>query len=264
MEADKETIFKNAQKFSAKGNFDKAIEEWEKLLKKAPKDGNIFNSIGDIHIKKKSTIEAVQAFLNAANTFEKAGFSLKTIAVYKKILKIDPSRVDVYLMLGDINANRGLVSNAIDDYSKAWKHFLNLGKVREGVDVFRKITQLDPNNISMRIKLAEMCLKEGLKTEALVEYLCIAELYFQAGQKEDAFRTCEQILEIDSNYSEAKILRGKLLEEEVEDPISFPEKNEIKSEQGDIVSTESMIVPNQKRIKGFRPFIRNKFPRKRR
>ena len=38
---------------------------------------------------------------------------LKAIAAYKKILKVDPTRIDIYRHLGDLNAERGLLSSAV-------------------------------------------------------------------------------------------------------------------------------------------------------
>ena len=61
MAIDKNTVSKEAQKFAAKGQFDKAIAEWKKLLKESPNDPNIFNTIGDLCLKKDSKADAVDA-----------------------------------------------------------------------------------------------------------------------------------------------------------------------------------------------------------
>ena len=132
MGKDKATILQNAQKFTAKGLLDKAIGEWQKLIKETPNDGNIYNTIGDLYLKKNSISEATKAFLKAADSFDQTGFALKTIAVYKKIIKVDPNRFDVFLKLGDVNAARGLVGNALDDYLKVAKHYVGSGKLKEG------------------------------------------------------------------------------------------------------------------------------------
>jgi len=87
---DKSTVLKKAQLYTAKGQIDKAIEEWQKLIQETPNDGNIFNTIGDLYLRKNDITSAVSTYLRAGDVFNAAGFSLKTIAVYKKILKIDP------------------------------------------------------------------------------------------------------------------------------------------------------------------------------
>jgi len=46
MAIDKNAVIKEAQKFAAKGQFDKAIAEWKKLVKEAPNEANLYNTIG--------------------------------------------------------------------------------------------------------------------------------------------------------------------------------------------------------------------------
>ena len=49
--SDKAAIIKEAQKFLARGQIDKAIAEWEKLIKESP-DANTYNTVGDLYLKK--------------------------------------------------------------------------------------------------------------------------------------------------------------------------------------------------------------------
>ncbi len=53
---DKSTIVNAAQKYASKGQIDKAISEWEKLLEEK-KDGNVHNNIGDLRLRKGSENE---------------------------------------------------------------------------------------------------------------------------------------------------------------------------------------------------------------
>ena len=61
MAVDRNTIIKEAQKLASKGQFDKAIAEWRKLIKETPNDPNLYNTIGDLCLKKNSKPEAVDA-----------------------------------------------------------------------------------------------------------------------------------------------------------------------------------------------------------
>ena len=49
--ADKTALIKEAQKYLAKGQLDKAVAEWEKIVREYP-DGNNYNVIGDLYLKK--------------------------------------------------------------------------------------------------------------------------------------------------------------------------------------------------------------------
>lgn len=185
MASDKNSIILTAQRLTAKGEIDKAIEAWKSLIAETPNDGNIFNTIGDLHLKKNAKAQAIEAFLKAGTTFQSAGFALKTIAVYKKIIKLDPSRMDVVLKLADVNAERGIVGNAVEDYLKVARHELKEGRVEAAIGVYRKIAALDPANPAIGLKLAELCQKEGLAAEAREELIRVA------GQLEAAGKTAE-------------------------------------------------------------------------
>ncbi len=203
MAIDKSKIVENAQRYTARGQIGKAIEEWQKLLSLAPNDGNVFNTIGDLHLKKNSAKEAVEEYLKAADAFNKAGFVLKTIAVYKKIIKLIPERIDIYLKLADLNAERGLTSNAIEDYLKVARYCAKSGQIKETLDIYKKIADLDPTNVNIKLKLAEMYLKEGLKNEAAKEFLEIADVYYYKEQLKEAAEFYGQVLKIDTTNSAA-------------------------------------------------------------
>ncbi len=174
MASDKNSIILNAQRLTAKGEIDKAIEAWKTLIAETPNDGNIYNTIGDLCLKKGAQAKAIEAFLKAGTTFQSAGFALKTIAVYKKIIKLDPGRMDVVLRLAEVNAERGIVGNAVEDYLKVARHELKEGRVKAALDVYRKIAALDPANPTIGLKLAELCQKEGLISEAREELTRVA------------------------------------------------------------------------------------------
>ncbi len=204
MGIDKSTVIQNAQKYTAKGQIEKAIEEWQKLIAETPNDGNIYNTIGDLYLKNNTSKEAIAAYLKAADAYNKAGFALKTIAVYKKVIKIDPQHMEAYVKLADLHAERGLTGNAIEDYMKVAKHYAREGKVRESLDIYRKIANLDPTNVNIQLKLAELCLKEGLKTDALDGLLKSAQSCSAQGKTQEAETIYARILQIDPKHEAAR------------------------------------------------------------
>src|SRR5574341_93849 len=152
---DRNAIVESAQRFAAQGEFEHAIAEWKKLRTGQPTDGTIYNTIGDLHLKRRAILEAVDAYFQAAAEFRAEGSALKAIAVYRKILKVDPSRYQVYRELGDLNAERGLISNAIADYLALTKRCLKEGRTQEAVEVYQTIAALDASNVEAKRRLAE-------------------------------------------------------------------------------------------------------------
>jgi tetratricopeptide (TPR) repeat protein len=201
LSSDKSSIIEKAQKLAAKGQIDKAIEEWQKLIAETPNDGNIYNTIGDLHLKANHTKEAIAAYLKAADAFRGAGFELKSIAVYKKIVKIDPSRMDVYEKLADVHAERGLVANAVEDYLKVAKYYAKEGNMQSSIAVYRKLANLDPKNFAVRQKLAEICQKWGLAKEAIEEYSKVLMIFKDRQMTSEAQQVIDKVLKIDPMFA---------------------------------------------------------------
>ena len=113
---DRTKILEAAQKHLAKGAYDKAIVEFQKLVRADPTDVRTWLKIGDLYARKGSTKEAVDTYVKVADQYASQGFFLKAVAVQKQILKLDGSRLDVHLRLGEMYEQLQLVSDALATY----------------------------------------------------------------------------------------------------------------------------------------------------
>lgn len=205
MAGEKDAKIEKARQLAEAGKFVLAIDAWRQLLDETPhNDANIYNTIGDLCLKKKDTAEAIDAYSKAARFYLQEGFYPKAVALYKKILKFDPNRVEMYTVLGDLNVVRGLMNNAVADYLSGAKLYLKTAKTMNALTLFRKITKVDPQNTDMRLRVAELCLKEKLTEEAIDEYLRIGRDYQRAGRHDEARKLYEQILKISPKHAEAR------------------------------------------------------------
>lgn len=197
MAIDKNSVMNEARKFAARGLYDKAIAEWKKLLNESPHDANLFNTIGDLCIKKNSRAEAVDAYKRAADILADDGFTSKAIALYKKILNIDINRIEVHLALGDMHAEKGLTGNALQNYKFAADFYKKENKIAEALGIYQKMADLDPSNVAFRIKLADMYAKERMTAEAVSSYLAAADVHLSKGAIKEARHLFEKVLAID-------------------------------------------------------------------
>ena len=179
--ADKSIIVKEAQKYLARGQIDKAIIEWEKLVKEAP-DGNVYNTVGDLYLKKGNKKSAVDFFHRAATFFREGGFSLKALALYKKVINIDPLDTGAFTALGELSEEKGLVTDAIKYYLTAADILSRDASKERFVNIYERILSLAPSNFPLRDKVAGLFLREGLISHAIREYLHLARL---CADKED-------------------------------------------------------------------------------
>ncbi|MCP9439417.1 MAG: tetratricopeptide repeat protein [Nitrospira sp.] len=203
MPLDRGKVLQQAQLLASRGQYEHAVGEWKKLAAEAPHDGSIHNSIGDLHLKHNAIADAVASFLKAAEAFREEGATLKAIAAYKKVLKCDPTKYEVHQHLGDLNAERGLVSSAVQDYLTAAKHFLKARKPKEALALYRKIVKLDPSNLNAQQCIAELCLQDNQQEEATRVYLQLARERSAQGRHGEAKEAYQAVLNIDPQNSEA-------------------------------------------------------------
>jgi tetratricopeptide (TPR) repeat protein len=183
-----------ARKFVDKGQIDKAVKEYLRIVHEDPKDVRVWLKIGDLYAKKGSKQDAIETYLKVARFYHDQGFFLKAVAVYKQILKLDPRLVDVILKLAELYRQLGLMSDAMQHFESVAAHFHREGNTKEALATVKKLVDLDPENIATRIKLAELYSKEGLVEEAATEFAVACEQLRRQGRQDDFVKVAERLL----------------------------------------------------------------------
>lgn len=206
MALDKSVVLDNAQKYAAQGKLAEAITEWKKLADLSPNDGAPYNAIGDLHLKKNATNDATEAYFKAATAFRAGGVALKAIAVFKKILKIDPNQFLAYKCLADLNAERGLTSNAVADYLALSKLYLKASRPKEALETYRAVVKLEASNLDARRQMAELCLKQSWSEEGVKSFIELGRECANQRRLAEAKEAYQSVLKIEPRNREAEQL----------------------------------------------------------
>ncbi|MBW2465202.1 MAG: tetratricopeptide repeat protein [Deltaproteobacteria bacterium] len=183
-----------ARKYVEKGQTDKAIKEYLKVVNHDPKDVRVWLKIGDLYAKKGAKAEATETYLKVAKFYGEQGFYLKAVAVYKQILKLDPRMVEVNLKLAELYRQLGLLSDAMQHFERVASHFHREGKTKEALATIRQLVDLDPDNVATRIKLAELYSKEEMTEEAITEFRAACEYLRSHNRQDDFIKVAERLL----------------------------------------------------------------------
>ena len=202
MAIQRDKIIANAEKLVAKGKIEPAIKEYEQLLDDNPNDVNTLNRIGDLWVRINRTEEAVKTFGAIAHHYSKDGFFLKAIAIYKKINKLDPSKLDVYAKLADLYAKQGLATEAKSQYQVLADYYLKHGDPANALATYRKIVELDPNDMKVHVKLADLFSQNNQTAEALKEYDRVGRMLLKRGMLDEAVQVFKKALKIDAKNIE--------------------------------------------------------------
>lgn len=168
----KEKILDKAQKLIQKGYLDKAIVEYRAAADLDPKDTSIRLRLGDLFVKLGRKEDAIKEYTEVAKQNSQRGFYLKAIAVYKQVLKLEDS-IETHNKLADLYVKQRLIADAISEYSFIMNSFEKKGKTSEVLDLVKKMVEIDPENIGVRMKLAELYQKLGFEKDSLNEYSSI-------------------------------------------------------------------------------------------
>src|SRR5882757_649691 len=183
-----------ARKFVDKGQIDKAVKEYLRIVQEDPKDVRVWLKIGDLYAKKGAKQDATDTYLKVARFYHEQGFFVKAVAVYKQILKLDPRLVDVILKLAELYRQLGLMSDAMQHFESVAAHFHREGNTKEALVTVKKLVDLDPENIATRIKLAELYSKERLIDDAAIEFQVACEQLRRQGRQDDFLKVAERLL----------------------------------------------------------------------
>ena len=194
MAFNKEKVMDAARKFVDRGQIDKAVKEYLRIVHEDPKDVRVWLKIGDLYAKKGARQDAIETYLKVARFYHDQGFLQKAVAVYRQILKLDSRLVDVILKLAELYRQLGLMSEAMQHFESVAAHFHREGNTKEALATVKKLVDLDPENIATRIKLAELYSKEGLIDEAATEFSVACEQLRRQGRQDDFLKVAERLL----------------------------------------------------------------------
>src|SRR5579885_2909648 len=204
----KQKVLSSAEKFVQQGKLQNAISEYEKVLKADPKDLTVMNTIGDLYARVGNNEKAVECFKAVGDAYASQGFTVKAIAMYKKLGKLK-STTESVLRLAELYTQQGLFNDARAQYLQVAEDFLKSGKMDQAVRIFQKTLEMDPENVQMRMRLAEAYVKMGKKDDAWQLLSTAAEALRSKGQLTAANEILQRMLKLDPENSYALILRGR-------------------------------------------------------
>ncbi|MGB5415751.1 MAG: tetratricopeptide repeat protein [Polyangiales bacterium] len=188
-----------ARKYQSRGQYDKAIAQYQKLVAADKRDVRSLLKIGDLHVRAGNRGTAIETYEIVATHYAAQGFFLKAIAVYKQILKLDPSRLDAQVRLGEMYEQLQLVSDAMSVFEDVSNAFARAGDTEQALVMLGKIVDIDPEHIPVRIKYAEALSRAGRTQDAANEFEQGAMLLKEQGRLDDYLKVAERLLYHRSN-----------------------------------------------------------------
>lgn len=178
----KDKILDAAKEYVSQGKFDKAIKEYDKLLAVDPADMRVKIRIAELYIKKRQIKEAIAAYRFVADAYTREGFYLKAVTLYKSILRLNPSLVEINAALGDLYEKMGIKKDAVHQYEILVNAYETQGNFADSLRLKEKLVELIPDKPLYRIRLAEGYQRESRHDEAIIQFELLARQYREKGE----------------------------------------------------------------------------------
>src|SRR5262245_5217891 len=205
MRVNRAKIQDRAEKLARQGKTAAAIAEYRVLLNDQPNDITTLNRLGDLLLRAGRNDEANSLFDRVAHLYTVGGFFHKAIAIYRKILKIDPDVVEPRLRLADLYARRDLTTEARIEYLAVVERLVRLGQHGRAREVHEKLVRMEPGNVEARVALGEIQAKEGNAVRALQELRIAARGMESVNLTAEALALHRRILKTPGAEIEARI-----------------------------------------------------------
>jgi tetratricopeptide (TPR) repeat protein len=196
MAVNREQILQSAEKLLSRGKLDQALKEYLRVLEDNAKDIPTLNKVGDLYVRMNRPGDSIPYFERIADFYSKDGFFLKAIAIYKKINKIDPARLEVYDRLADLYHKQGLVQDARSQYQVLADHYQKNNRVPDAITVYKKMAQIDPADLRIQVRLADLYRAANQKDQAVMQYGLIGSMLLKRGAHDEAAQVFQKALEL--------------------------------------------------------------------
>ena len=235
--ASQASIKQKATEHAARGEYDLAIEEYNKILSENDNDAAVHNLVGDTYLKMGNKDQAIDEFERAVEIYAEDAFYSNAVAVCKKILRADSDRASVYEDLADLYRKQGLLGEAVANYKEFADRMKAEGDLEKVFVTYQAIKEIMPKKVDTRLSLVDMYLARNRNEDAVTELKEVSKLFREQDKVEQAEEVEQRIVGLGGSIEEES-----LPEEPVSAPVS-EERPEVLQEAGADFYSQFQAVP---------------------
>jgi len=206
----KEKSRANAERYLQQNKLPNAISEYEKILQVEPHDLAILNTVGDIYSRLGQNEKAIERFRVVGDSYAADGFLLKSIAMYRKITKLDPNGLAAMEKLAEFYRKQGLVSDARSMLLQAAEAYTRKGQSKETLRLLKQLVLFDPENVQVITRTADLMTQGGQKKEAKEMLAQTASTLVERRALDPAQKILVRLIALDPDNLRAQELRAQV------------------------------------------------------
>ena len=192
----KDKLIEDAQKFAGRGQFDKAASAYEQILASEPGAISLRQKLSEMLIKCGRNDDSRKELEIIGRHYSNNGFYMKAIAVYKQLQKLFSDDISISLTLAELNEKHGLVANSLSEYKLVYEFYNKNDKISESLDILNRMKNVDPQNIPIKIKLAEAYFKHGKKNDSYAVFTSTISTLLERNDNAALAKACARIRQL--------------------------------------------------------------------
>ena len=170
------------------------LRNWPVLVREDPKDIKVRQKLGDLYARENKRSEALAEYNYVAKFYADDGFYLRAIALYKQILKLDPTQITINLKLAELYHKQNLNGDAIQQFQLVYQFYERKGDTVRALETLDKMAEMAPGNLQLRMRLADAYYRNGNVDHSLDEYVKIGEQLKKDGRVDDMISLYEKLI----------------------------------------------------------------------
>jgi diguanylate cyclase (GGDEF)-like protein len=182
-----------AKKFLEKNRVEDAIEAYLSVLEESPSHMEATQALGDLYARREQPDRAAVYYGMFFDLLVDPKDETKALAIYNRFLKHGaqqpPERIARYAFL---QQRQNRTDEASEQYGKAAELFTAAARAEDALFCWERIAQLEPDNLSRQIKLADVAEKSGRNLLAARALLRAGQLASVSGAADDSLKFLER------------------------------------------------------------------------
>jgi len=202
-----------ALSYLQQGKLDQAVAEYQAILRTDPNNCNVLNALGDLSVRIGNKAEAIGFFKRLGEVYRLDGLHVRAIAVYKKVLKLDPSHTEASLACAEMYAEQGLTAEAKLQFQTLADQSVRSGDTFKALEIYGKMILVEPGHRPNLSKVANLLAKSGRLDQALAKLKTLEDRLVTAGHADDIrqiYQEAGALLRSQRRGAEATLLTERL------------------------------------------------------
>ncbi|MBD3413614.1 MAG: tetratricopeptide repeat protein [Candidatus Aminicenantes bacterium] len=157
----------------------------------------------------------------------KKGKTGEAVIEYKKLLTGSEQDIPIRNIIGDLLVKSDQKEKAVQEFEQIADLYEDKGIYSKSIATLKRISRIDPDNLKISKRLADLYNSRGFKSEALVEYFKLAKELKKNKKNKQAIQMYEAVLKLNADDMDARETLAELYEKEDKVDEAIEELNEV-------------------------------------